>query len=367
MPYRLIEVHDISKKFSRSLTQSQLLALGEIFRSTSTAPTEEKPLKNSEFWAIKNISFKVKKGEILGIIGKNGAGKTTLLRLIAGLFQPTSGYVIREGKVSSIFAGTSGMDPMLTGRQNIVMRSAILGVTPENARDKMREIIEFAELEDFIDAPLGTYSTGMKARLGFSVNVAFHADILILDEGLAVGDRKFKEKCIRKLRQIKDDSIILTVSHSPFILKELCTRILVLENGQVIQDTHDVREAVGSYIDSLKTNYADEINLNWNHELTSTDIWFEQLRLLQSDNSISLSIAWKSHIQTQGSVSVTFRDEFHEVNRLSQPVEFGQDQTGSCLFEIEEELIKMRPTIVVRCMIDDREYLLSKSIAKNLD
>lgn len=262
----MIEVHHLSKKFSTGLKRAQYLGIRYLVEDLFSKNTSRDVLRKSEFWALKDVHFSIQKGEIVGIIGQNGSGKTTLLRIIAGLFKPTFGYVIRDGRVSTIFAGTSGMDGMLTGRQNMFVRAAIMGVSHRQVEEKMEEIIAFAELESFIDAPLGTYSAGMKARLAFAVNVAFPADIFIVDEGLAVGDRIFKQKCINKLKSLSKDTIILNVTHSPFIIKSLCTRVMVLEKGKLIYDDSDIAKGLELYLGTNDEDYETLVNKSWQIE-----------------------------------------------------------------------------------------------------
>ena len=156
------------------------------------------PLRPSEFWALQNISFELKRGECLGLIGPNGCGKSTLLRLIAGIFPPDEGRISFRGRVGALIALGAGFHPHLTGRENVFLNGAILGLSQEEIKDKFSEIIEFAEIGDFLDAPVATYSSGMRVRLGFAVASVIEPDLLLIDEILAVGDRKFRAKCCFK-------------------------------------------------------------------------------------------------------------------------------------------------------------------------
>ena len=186
------------------------------------------------FTALDNISFDVYKGECFGVIGRNGAGKSTLLCLIAGVLKPDKGEVIVKGRVSPLLELGAGFHPELTGRENIILNGVLLGMTKKEVLQKMNEIIEFSELGDFIDQPLRTYSSGMVARLGFSVVAHLDPDILLVDEILAVGDLNFQRKCMKKIESFRKNSVtIVIVSHSTEQIKRLCDRVLWIENHKV--------------------------------------------------------------------------------------------------------------------------------------
>ncbi len=188
-----------------------------------------------EFWALKDVSFEVRKGETLGIIGPNGAGKSTILKLIAGVTEPTKGKVIVNGKVSPLIELGAGFHPDLTGRENIYLNGAILGLTKKEVDKKFKEIVDFAELWDFIDQPVKHYSSGMYMRLGFSIAIHTDPEILLIDEILAVGDTAFQEKCLDKMRDFQAQGVtIIFVSHSLETVETFCRKSLLLMNGQVV-------------------------------------------------------------------------------------------------------------------------------------
>lgn len=187
-----------------------------------------------KFIALDNISFEVYRGECLGIIGKNGAGKSTLLGLIAGVLKPDSGKILVKGKVSPLLELGAGFHPDLSGRENIVLNGVLLGMTKKEVMRKLENIIDFAELGDFIDQPLRTYSSGMIARLGFSIVAHLDPEILLIDEILAVGDMKFQKKCINKIFEFKKNKVtIILVSHDISQIENLCDRVLWIENHRV--------------------------------------------------------------------------------------------------------------------------------------
>lgn len=209
-----------------------------------------------EFSALRDVSFEVKRGEIVGIIGRNGAGKSTLLKVISGIFKPTSGKVVTAGRVAPMLELGSGFDMELSGHDNIFLNGAILGFSEEFLKSKYAEIVAFSELGEFIDMPLKTYSSGMLARLAFSVATMIEPEILIVDEILAVGDAAFQEKSrARMMELMSGGTTVLFVSHSMNQIREMCERAIWLEHGQVraIGETHEVCD---QYEKSMESNAA---------------------------------------------------------------------------------------------------------------
>ena len=197
-------------------------------------PTYVKEAKRKRFFALNDISFKIEKGESFGIIGPNGAGKSTILGLIAGVLKPNSGKVTTKGRIAPLLELGAGFHPELTGRENIILNAIILGMTKNEAQSKMDRIIDFSELKDFIDQPIRTYSSGMIARLGFSVAVHVEPEILLIDEILAVGDTKFQEKCINKMMSFKKMGVtIIFVTHSRDQIEKICERVIVIEKSRI--------------------------------------------------------------------------------------------------------------------------------------
>ena len=188
--------------------------------------------------AVNNVSFNIKKGECVALFGKNGAGKSTILKLITGVTFPTKGNIEVNGRVSALLELTSGFDPEFTGRENIYLKGQILGIKDKEIRKLEPEIIKFAELDDYIDQPVRTYSSGMKARLGFSINANINPEILIIDETLSVGDEDFRRKCVAKINDItsKKDVTLLFVTHATAVAKDFCQRGIVMKKGKAIYD-----------------------------------------------------------------------------------------------------------------------------------
>lgn len=191
-------------------------------------------LNYNEFWALKNVSFTVEAGDHVGILGLNGAGKSTLLKALAGVLKPTEGSVMTKGRIVPLLELGAGFDRQYTGAENIYLYGAVLGYSRKFINSKFKEIVEFSELEDFINVPVKNYSSGMKSRLGFAIATAMQADILILDEVLAVGDSKFRKKCEARIKEMfADGTTVLFVSHSLPQVKKLCDKALLLEHGRV--------------------------------------------------------------------------------------------------------------------------------------
>ena len=205
--------------------------------------------KRGSFMALKGISFEVKKGERLGIIGGNGAGKSTTLKILSRVTAPTEGTIYINGRISSMLEVGTGFHPELTGRENIYLNGAILGMSKEEVDRKIEDIIDFSECRQFIDTPVKRYSSGMYVKLAFSVAAHLDSEILIMDEVLAVGDMKFQQKCLKKMQEVSENEgrTILYVSHNMNTIRQLCDRCIVLEKGEVIYDG-DIEESISLYM-----------------------------------------------------------------------------------------------------------------------
>lgn len=212
-----------------------------------------KKIKYTEKKAVNDVSFNIQSGESVALFGRNGAGKSTVLKMITGVCFPTTGDITVNGRVSALLELTSGFDPEFTGKENIYLKGQLLGLKDVEIKELEQEIINFAELEEYIDQPVRTYSSGMKARLGFSINVNIRPEILIVDEALSVGDEEFKRKCVRKINEIisKENVTLLFVTHATGVAKEFCKRGMVMEKGRVTFDG-DIDEAIEIYNGSLR-------------------------------------------------------------------------------------------------------------------
>ena len=227
-PETIVEFKNVGKRFFR---QSQR-TLKELIPALLKRPSKSEDKR--VLWALKDVSFKVRRGESLGVIGLNGAGKSTVLKLIAGVTQPTEGEVVVRGRVSPLIELGAGFHPELTGRENVYLNASILGIPKKKVDKKFKEIVDFAELWEFIDTPVKHYSSGMYMRLGFAVAVNVEPEILLIDEILAVGDVAFQQKCLKKMREFKKAGVtIIFVSHSLTQVAEFCQRAVWLEAGRV--------------------------------------------------------------------------------------------------------------------------------------
>jgi ABC-2 type transport system ATP-binding protein len=223
-----IEVHHATKSFTMQYHRSLKQVMLARVRGQRTHDT---------FNAVDDVSFSVAEGESIGLMGLNGSGKSTLLKMISGVMRPDSGTVLTRGRIAGLIATGAGFDMQLTGRENLLLNAAILGMSRAETQRKFDEIVEFAELGDFLDTAVAYYSSGMKARLGFAVAIHVDSDIFIADEALAVGDRPFKRKCKDKMDEIrKAGTTIFYVSHAPGSVRKLCSRVLVLEKGRLTFD-----------------------------------------------------------------------------------------------------------------------------------
>lgn len=250
----LIEAKEVSKVFCRDLKRSLLYGLadmaGEFF------PGSGSKLRKDEFLAVDNVNFQLKRGECLGLVGKNGAGKTTLLKMLNGVIKPDKGHIRMRGRVCALIALGAGFNPILTGRENIYVNGAVLGFKKREIDSQFDELVDFAELKDFINAPVQSYSSGMLVRLGFSLATAIDPDVLLLDEVLAVGDASFRDKCYRRIGEIRKTAAIIFVSHSMQQVNRLCDTGLLLDHG-VTKLQGDISDVTRAYLKDTGTTRND--------------------------------------------------------------------------------------------------------------
>lgn len=264
--------HDLNRMWHRVRgKEDPYLKIGEVNDRSSKS-------KSEYVWALRDINFEVKKGEVLGIIGKNGAGKSTLLKILSRVTLPTNGSIKTRGRIASLLEVGTGFHPELTGRENIYLNGAILGMTRTEIDAKIDEIIEFSGCELYVDTPVKRYSSGMKVRLGFAVAAHLEPDILVVDEVLAVGDADFQKKAIGKMQDISSGGgrTVLFVSHNMASVKTLCTRAVVLENGYTVFDG-ETDKAVDFYLRDEKKedvgNLLERKDRSGNGKLIFKDVW----------------------------------------------------------------------------------------------
>ncbi|MDD4187281.1 MAG: ABC transporter ATP-binding protein [Bacilli bacterium] len=240
----MIKIENVSMKFNLGVETDNSLKM--IFIRLFNP---KKRNKKQYFWALKDIDFNIQKGEVVGIVGANGAGKSTILKVVSGVMKPTKGIVEANGKISPMIELGAGFDGELTARENIYLNGAILGYSKEMLDEKFEEIVEFSELRDFLDVPVKNFSSGMTAKLAFSISTIVDPEILIVDEILSVGDIKFQEKSKNKMMSlIKGGTTVIYVSHSLQSIKDLCTKAIWLDKGELVM-MGNVNEVCDAYYD----------------------------------------------------------------------------------------------------------------------
>ena len=282
----------------RDVIVNSAKGLGNRFRGTKGRRNNS---ASEEFWALKDVSFEIKQGDRVGIIGRNGAGKSTLLKILSRITEPTEGQIAIKGRVASLLEVGTGFHPELTGRENVYLNGAILGMSKAEIRRKFDEIIAFAEVEKFIDTPVKRYSSGMYVRLAFAVAANLEPEILVVDEVLSVGDVQFQKKCLGKMEDVsREGRTVLFVSHNLFAIRALCTEGILLKQGSLI---------INDSIENTIQCYSDENRTNCKTEYVackkSDKPCFLNVKLVQEDNSKNVfraddSIRIKFELDTKG-------------------------------------------------------------------
>jgi len=267
----LISVQSVSKKFCRRLRRSLWYGVQDI--GTELLGRDKNPeLRKDEFWAVKDVNFELRRGDCLGLIGHNGAGKSTLLKMLNGLIKPDTGKITMKGRIGALIELGTGFNPILTGRENVYNNGAVLGFTKKEVDNLLEEIVEFSELNDFIDTPVQNYSSGMKVRLGFSVAVHLKPDILLLDEVLAVGDAGFKMKSLNKMYEMISSSAVIFVNHSMATISRVCNKIMYMKGGKLEYFGHNLMEGIEQYLDQYDEG-SGFIEYNKEAQITDMTIW----------------------------------------------------------------------------------------------
>ncbi len=294
----LIIAEQVSKKFSKDLKKSLYFGLQDVF-SGVMGSTKKRDLRGDEFWAVKNISFEVKRGECLGLIGHNGAGKSTLLKMLNGLISPDTGSITMYGKIGALIELGAGFNPVLTGRENIYNNAAVIGFSKKEIDAKFDSIVEFSELGEFLDMPVQNYSSGMKVRLGFAIAAQMEPDILIVDEVLAVGDLGFKIKCMNRIQQLLKSTAVIFVTHAMTQVSNICTRLILMNKGQVEFEGSDIGQGIEKYFMNFSSSEQKVIS--------SKDVFLKKVELNGKD-SVTDEIA----INGGDPLTVTFELEVEE-------------------------------------------------------
>ena len=276
---------------------------------------------HEEFWALKDVSFEVRRGEVLGIIGRNGAGKSTLLKILSRITEPSEGRVTINGRVASLLEVGTGFHPELTGRENIYLNGAVLGMTRAEIRRKFDEIVAFAEIEKFIDTPVKRYSSGMYVRLAFAVAAHLEPEILVVDEVLAVGDAEFQKKCLGKIDEVsrRDGRTVLFVSHNMATIIMLCQKVILLANGSINVSGRpgDIIRNYISYSQVTTSFRRQPINTTKPMVVGVSWVRLEKAEPGAVDPGIDVEVIISSKNQTTASIDLRLKDEY------SNPVGFG--------------------------------------------
>ncbi len=280
----IIEIKGVGKKYNITHQQGSYIALRDILGAILRNPFKFAKHKakqivgltaKEDFWALKDVSFAIQKGEAIGIIGKNGAGKSTLLKVLTGITPPTEGEIVMRGRVASLLEVGTGFHPELTGRENILLNGAILGMTKKEIVRKFDDIVAFSGVEKFLDTPVKRYSSGMYVRLAFSVAAHMEPDILLVDEVLAVGDAEFQKKCIGKMEEVtkKSGRTILFVSHNLSAVEQLCSKTVWIDQGRV-KRFGKTKEVIDEYLSRTNTKglAVSDFPLDENKEIQVTKV-----------------------------------------------------------------------------------------------
>jgi lipopolysaccharide transport system ATP-binding protein len=338
--------HLVGKRFSRNGHGNHSLSRG-LPASQATMVTESDTL-----WALRNVSFEINRGEVVGIIGRNGAGKSTLLKILSRITEPTEGYADIHGRIGSLLEVGTGFHPELTGRENIYLNGSILGMKRAEITSKFDEIVAFAEVEKFIDTPVKHYSSGMYVRLAFAVAAHLDPEILLVDEVLAVGDAAFQRKCLGKMGDVaKEGRTVLFVSHNMAAIENLCGRAVLLDQGRIVF-IGDVKDCVTAYMDSGNSFKGADVDLS-NHPARGTDSLplLKRVRLLDKSGDV------KERFVSGEPMKIEFT--FDPATTLRDP-QFGigiNDWMGSRIFSIttyfsDSSLPPLDSQCKVICQID---------------
>ncbi len=351
----VIRVEDLGKKYSIGSNQQESYQSLRDVITTKVKSVFSKQAENNdftEFWALKDVSFDIQQGDRVGIIGRNGAGKSTLLKVLSRITEPTTGSISIKGRVASLLEVGTGFHPELSGRENIFLNGAILGMGRQEIKSKFDEIVDFSEIEKFLDTPVKRYSSGMYVRLAFAVAAHLEPEILIVDEVLAVGDSKFQKKCLGKMGEVSSQGrTILFVSHNTTFVRSLCNKGIWLDKGQVKQ-TGTTSEVINSYLSSMHDQNFDE-NSEINNSLNrrgSGESRFSKITITDTQN------IEQSDFECQEDIKFNFKVKINEnLSDLSVCLMF-KSPTG--------EIVTSTPLKDISVFLDSnkKDYFISFSV-----
>lgn len=313
---KVIELNHVWKKFRKGEKLDSLRDfLPHIFRKTVSL---DGSLKKEEFWALQDVSFQIKSGEVVGIIGSNGAGKSTTLKLLAGIIKPNNGKINICGRISALIEVTAGFHPELTGRENVYLNGTILGMRKREIDAKFDEIVEFSGVGEFIDTPVKRYSSGMYSRLGFSVAAHMDPDIMLVDEVLSVGDMAFQAKCAQKMRELmQSGATIIFISHNLPLVKSLCAKVYLLDGGKLIKEGNS--EEVISYYQK-KVDAIQEEELIKRIKSTDGRVYIDQSLQVNITSVTLTSHAQKPQEQFEIGDTINVNINFSVKQKIENPI-----------------------------------------------
>jgi lipopolysaccharide transport system ATP-binding protein len=337
-PEVLLKVENVGKIFCRDLKKSLLYGLKDSIRDlvgvSKSESSGKRQLRKDEFWANQGVSFELRRGECLGMIGHNGAGKTTLLKMLNGLIKPDTGRIEMHGRLGALIALGAGFNPILTGRENIYVSGSVLGLTKKEIDARIDEIIDFAGIEDFINSPVQNYSSGMQVRLGFAVASSMNPDILILDEVLAVGDEEFQLKCFTRIGElISGEVAVILVTHQMQNVARICNRAILLDNGAISADSKNVANIISKYqsLSARENEFGDTHKVFYNEQF---NIKLNKIEISNS-NSILLALQNNSAKSFDFMVSYSLYSNNFELGRgFDKEKSFRLESLNNCTFEI---------------------------------
>ena len=355
----LIQVEGIKKRYCRSLNRSMLYGIKDIYTDLLGLHNQNIDLRKDEFWSVKDISFELKRGECLGVIGDNGAGKSTLLKMLNGIILPDVGKVSVKGNAGALIEVGAGFHPMLSGRENIYINGSILGMKKVDIDRKFTSIVEFAELEDSIDMPIKHYSSGMYVRLGFAIAAHVKLDILILDEVLAVGDIAFVAKCFRHLSEIKNDTAIILVTHDMRNVSRFCDKAMLLHKGE---NTFfgEPAEAISKYRKIMSDDKIDE-DIYESEYVQIKDVENKKIIKQNEDFIINIKLNIKEVKNIVVNIAVHREDGVHCFGLISDTKKIVKEGGVNILLELKKiSLMPGNYNVTVVILQDDKLGLLAR-------
>lgn len=333
--------HDLNRWFIVNIRRMEdpYLKLGQI-------NDREEKSTSDYVWALKNINFEVKQGEVLGIIGKNGAGKSTLLKILSRVTSPTTGRIMAHGRIASLLEVGTGFHPEMTGRENIYMNGSIMGMSKAEITRKMDEIVDFAGVEKYIDTPVKRYSSGMTVRLGFAIAAHMEPEILVVDEVLAVGDAEFQKKAIGKMQDVSHNSgrTVLFVSHNMGAVSQLCSKCILLQNGEITLHT-GVDETINKYLTNSKAQSFYEADIS---EKLHKDAYFSKIRILDSNGNDKTDFSINESISIGFKITINKNKEKYHVFCLILDQRLNRVFAAEAEYLEENMILRINPNFLVR-------------------